>query len=371
MTNIVPLPPRGVDVNDREQVALIKRTLVPEDITDDEFALFLRVANHTCLDPFRRQIYAIKRQGKLTIMTGIDGYRAIANRTGQHAGTDDTVFTGLSKNKQYPGVATVTVYKVVAGMRVPFSASTRWEEMYPGDGGSGTVWRKMPHGMLGKTAEALALRRAFPEELAGVYVDDEMMRDVQDRTIRPDEPPKGREDILGERYQALSVNDKVAYTAWTKTEKIGRPYDDEALDRLEAKLDEIEGVARRPVPRSEDLPECELCGSGRTARVVVDGVVRCSHAKDCAERAAKRADGVTSGPGEAGEPGGPGDVESRTDIVGEDPLGAVSPVSPTVGAAGDDYCAGCGARFAHDDDVVFGDDDRPYHAGHEPGRAET
>ena len=67
----------------------------------------------------------------------------------------------------------VTVYRMVSGQRVAFSASARWAEYAP-QGSQGFMWQKMPFLMLGKVAEALALRKAFPLDLSGLYTQEEM-----------------------------------------------------------------------------------------------------------------------------------------------------------------------------------------------------
>ena len=151
------------------QVDLIK-SQIAKGATDDELKLFLHVADKSGLDPLSRQIYFIKRSGKMTIQTGIDGFRAVADRTGQYVGSSDPVF---EDNGKIPAKATVTVNKVVGGVVGNFTATARWEEYYPGKS-QGFMWDKMPHTMLGKCAEALALRKAFPAQLSGLYTGDEM-----------------------------------------------------------------------------------------------------------------------------------------------------------------------------------------------------
>ena len=113
---------------------LIKRTILKSS-DRDEFTLFMHTVEATGLDPLRKQIYAVKRKNKktgrfdMTIQTGIDGYRIVANRTRTYAGNDDPVYD----NEEQPRKATVTVYKVVSGVRCPFTASARWDQYYPGE----------------------------------------------------------------------------------------------------------------------------------------------------------------------------------------------------------------------------------------------
>ncbi|MAQ95064.1 MAG: phage recombination protein Bet [Rhodothermaceae bacterium] len=172
----------------REQIDLIKRT-VAEGTSDDELALFLEVCRTTGLNPFQRQIYAImretwnpatrRREPKMTIQTGIDGYRLIASRTGAHLGTDDIEFGPVGE--EGPEWARCTVYRLVSGQRAAFTATARWDEYVQRKRGQGGVdkgpsemWSRMGHTMLGKCAESLALRRAFPAEMSGVYTREEM-----------------------------------------------------------------------------------------------------------------------------------------------------------------------------------------------------
>ncbi len=265
------------DANDNEQLRLI-RELLTTDLTDDEFSLYVRVASHTGLDPFKRQVYAIKRRDqhsksgfKLSIQTGIDGYRAVAQRTGLYAGSDDAIFDGLSKDKQYPGKATVTVYKIVGGIRCPFTASARWDEYVPPEN-QRAMWKKMPHNMLAKCAESLALRKAFPEELAGIDAEEALVYDASERTIDPNPVEHSREELLGDRYAALSVNEKVAFTKWVadmRAELLAddpespgfvKPYDETTLDMMEERLD---GTGSTPESGAEP-GLCEVCGEAAT-----------------------------------------------------------------------------------------------------------
>jgi phage recombination protein Bet len=191
----------------REKIDLIKRT-VAKGATDDELKLFLYTAEKRGLDPLAKQIYFQKRRSKhgeenITIITGIDGYRAIADRTGKYAGNDDPVFD----DEENPRKASVTVYKLIGGVRCAFSATARWDQYYPGDS-LGFMWRKMPHLMLGKCAEALALRKAFPDDLSGLYTKEEMEQagpTVETQTAPQPEPPAPEPSIVDGVFEAEPV----------------------------------------------------------------------------------------------------------------------------------------------------------------------
>lgn len=176
----------------KEQLDLITST-VAEGATENELNLFLYVCKKTNLDPFTRQIYSIARKTwnkdkkaydvKRTIQISIDGSRAIAARTGELAGIEDAQFD--VEDAKHPNKATVTVYRLIGGAARPFTASARWDEYvqttdeYVNGSKTGNkipsaMWAKMPYLMLGKVAESLALRKAFPNDLSGIYTNEEM-----------------------------------------------------------------------------------------------------------------------------------------------------------------------------------------------------
>jgi phage recombination protein Bet len=205
-SRLAPLGANGVGMT-RDQVELLKRT-VARGVTDDELSLFVHVANRAGLDPFAKQVYAIRRRQKvdgqyrdvMTIQTGIDGFRLVASRTGAHAGTDEAVFETDAEGR--PTKATVTVWKMVGGARVSFTAAARWEEYVQTykDNDTGRhepsgLWKKMPFTMLAKCAEGLALRKAFPMDLSGIYAHEEMTQADAPGTptpidAAPQEPPR-------------------------------------------------------------------------------------------------------------------------------------------------------------------------------------
>lgn len=152
-----------------DQIALIKNYLC-KGINDDELKLFQAVCKKTGLDPFMKQIYAVKRKDQMTIQTSIDGYRLIAERTGRYCPGRETSYVYDGDKLIY---ATSYVKKQTAdGTWHEVAASAYLDEYKPAY--TNQFWESKKHIMLAKCAESLALRKAFPNELSGLYSDDEM-----------------------------------------------------------------------------------------------------------------------------------------------------------------------------------------------------
>lgn len=184
----------------------LKDALGLTDLTEPEMHLFAMVAHHTGLDPFTRQIYAIKRKGKVVHQTGIDGYRSVAERTREYAGSEEAEFEDCGcgqEPKGHPKLARVVVHRILANGHVMDQTGTaRWHELYPGNGDDGFMWRKMPFNQLAKCAEANGLRIAFPRVLGGVYIAEEMQQaDVIEGSSRP-VAPTAAERIAARRAEA-------------------------------------------------------------------------------------------------------------------------------------------------------------------------
>lgn len=180
---MVHAPGNGIQ---REQIDLLKRTICV-GATDDELSLFVATANRMRLDPFARQVFAVKRWDNnarrevMAIQVSIDGFRLVAERTGKYAGQLGPLWTSDGKEwvevwleSKPPAAAKVGVLR--HDFKEPVWAVATWDQykQVKRDGGLTSMWGKMGPLMLAKCAESLALRRAFPNELSGVYSQEEM-----------------------------------------------------------------------------------------------------------------------------------------------------------------------------------------------------
>lgn len=178
------------------RVALLHRTLLA-DATADEVAIFIDTCRRTGLDPFSRQIYPIRRAGVLATLVSIDGLRVIAERSGHYAGQlgpwwcgPDGQWRDAWLDADHPAAARIAVLR--DDFREPLYAVARWASYAPvgRDGRLGGLWQKLGDVLLAKCAEALALRRALPADLSGLYVTEEM-----EQAETPAPGPVATEDV--------------------------------------------------------------------------------------------------------------------------------------------------------------------------------
>ena len=163
---------------------LIKHT-VAKGTTNDEFEMFMYQCARTKLDPLTRQIYCIKTKEKVCIQASIDGLRLIADRTGRYA-PGKTEYTYQNDGKLLRS-AIATVRKLVKDQWFDVQAEAFFTEYKQGT----PIWQQKPHVMLAKCAESLALRKAFPAELSGIYSTEEMgQSDTDIETKLPPQEPR-------------------------------------------------------------------------------------------------------------------------------------------------------------------------------------
>jgi phage recombination protein Bet len=213
------------------QVAALS-SLGIRDATPGDLQVFMHYCLRTGLDPFARQIYLIKRRSwnketkgydvRQTIQVGIDGFRVIRDRIAKERGViveydeDGTTFYDEAgtefdvwlKDDEPPVAGKFRVYVIIPARdgqperRLPFTAKARFnsyaDRKHTDDGTLGELlgqWKTRGDYMLGKCLEALALRMAFPNDLSGVYTEEELARDaVADgppEGYRPDPPARG------------------------------------------------------------------------------------------------------------------------------------------------------------------------------------
>lgn len=177
---------KDLSIITKDKIQLVKDTIC-RGATDDELELFMLSCNRTGLDPFQKQCWAVKRWDSglgrevMAFQTGVDGFRIIANRSDKYSGQVGPFW--CDENGQWQDVWLKSTPPVAAKVGVlrsdfkePLWAVARFSSYAARkkDGSLTQFWLKMPDLMIAKVAECLALRKAFPQDLSGVYSDTEM-----------------------------------------------------------------------------------------------------------------------------------------------------------------------------------------------------
>lgn len=248
-----------------EQLKLIK-TQIAKDCTNDELSLFLYQCKRTGLDPLTRQIYAIKRSGRMTIQTSIDGFRVIAERSGTYAGQDEPIW--IDDEKGLPVKCTVTVYRFSPnGQRYPAGVGVAYfKEYYPNPM---NLQKTMPHTMIAKVAEALALRKAFPQDLSGLYTADEMQQATEPQEV----------DVLTKSHKNYNAVFDRIITGKATIETVMQHFviDDSILPELEkAQIQAIKGFCDEA--KLDDDVKNDFVGKYMSEQMTAEAII--SHIKE-------------------------------------------------------------------------------------------
>lgn len=212
---LVAAEPARFDPNPEQQEMI--RVAYAMGATKDEFEVLLEISRARNLNPFLRQVHYVKRYDSKqkrevwAVQISIDGLRSIAERTRQYDGQDEPEFEYNDKKEVV--LARVKVYK--KGISRPFVGVARWDEYVQKtrEGAPTKFWADMPFTMLGKCAEALAIRKAFPEDSGGLYVPEEMAQSEQSRQMTNSHsphddgsaPPEGDASLFDPLYEALQT----------------------------------------------------------------------------------------------------------------------------------------------------------------------
>lgn len=213
-----------------QEVELIKNT-VAKGATDLELKLFLEVCKGTQLNPFKKEIWFIKdKTGKVQIMTGVHGFYTLANSHPEFDGTE--IIEGEVKEVEVKAGKKITVPSYVdckvyrKDRKFPSVARAKWDEYAGGlltQYGNLSIWAQKPSIMLSKCAESMALRKAFPQELNGLYTQEEMPENFaspkKDIEVKGEE--LGTEPIEEIFYNFNSATDKQKEFLTTKGADLG------------------------------------------------------------------------------------------------------------------------------------------------------
>jgi phage recombination protein Bet len=188
----------SINYNDPKMIKTLQAT-VAKDATPDEFQMFVKFCEATGLNPFKKEIWFIKAGGRVQMMTGINGFLAIAN---SHPMFDGMEIQTIEENGR-PVKAIAKVYR--KDRKFPSVGIALLREF----GKDTPVWKSMPTVMLTKVAKSIAIREAFAQELNGLYTEEEMPKEYAASAVVVNsasiQPKPTAQDAQGEAIEAEAI----------------------------------------------------------------------------------------------------------------------------------------------------------------------
>ncbi|CAD1792725.1 recombinase [Xanthomonas arboricola] len=285
MNAVAQIKPTGGQMVTAEQAEAIRtalKTSLYPGATDESVDMVLAYCRAGALDPMTKPVHIVpmwvpeKKQGNRlispagmrdVIMPGIELYRTKAHRTGEYAGQDEATFGPTIEETlggvrvRYPEWCSVAVYRLVAGSPVRYSAKAYWLESYAtqkrDSDAPNAMWKKRPFGQLEKCAEALALRKAFPEAVGAQPTAEEMEGRVLEgeaTSVRQEQAPKQIATELA-AYPADKFAENLP--AWGELIKAGKRTASQIINMVKTKgsLTEEQMIAIEAFDQAEDVAD--------------------------------------------------------------------------------------------------------------------
>jgi len=178
----------------QNQMAEIKR-IYGRDLSAVQFDLFVGMGKSLQLNPFLREIWAVKFSGQVSIFVGRDGYRKNGLRQKTYDGhIVDSIYSNdsfkvkageiIHEYADNPRGDLVGAYCVVykKDQRIPTFVSVRLEEYQLNT----LIWNKKPETMIKKVAESQCFKMAYPDVFNGTYDESENWTETGSPALDPD-----------------------------------------------------------------------------------------------------------------------------------------------------------------------------------------
>ena len=227
-------------------------------VSDKEVAMYVQLCKSQQLNPFLKEAYLIKYSNNTpaSIVVSKDAFIKRAEAHPQYDGMKSGIIVMNKEGKvtEREGAFRLPNESVVGGWARVFRKdkktetydSVSYEEYAAKDsnGNINTMWRTKPATMIQKVAEVHALRKAFPERLSGMYVEEETDR-AQVISTMPKDNEQGTYDLSGmnEIHEPETKNEEFEpYTNTFEEDEEMDAYMDEIADKYEEEEEEPQPI---------------------------------------------------------------------------------------------------------------------------------